>query len=162
VDLTHFQNLIGEKNHIVWWQMSVRAVIIFIYGVTMMRVAGRRAFGRAAPLDIIVSVLIGSNLSRALTGNAPLLPTLAATTALVFVYWLVLYTAYLSRFASWLVKGRSTLLIGGGRIDWKSMKQEGLTEGDLAEAMRASGVKHVEDVEAAYRERNGSISIIRK
>jgi uncharacterized membrane protein YcaP (DUF421 family) len=47
---------------------------------------GRRAFKRFATIDIILSVLIGSNLSDAFFGNASFLPTPVATTAMVVVY----------------------------------------------------------------------------
>jgi hypothetical protein len=39
-------------------------------------VAGRRVFGRWAALDIVVAIVVGSNLSRALTGAAQLGGTL--------------------------------------------------------------------------------------
>lgn len=63
---------------ITWWQMVLRAVLIFFYGVLAFRFAYRRFFGQSTDFDIVVSILIGSTLSRALTGNARLLPTLAA------------------------------------------------------------------------------------
>ncbi|MGH8291183.1 MAG: hypothetical protein ACREV7_19635 [Steroidobacteraceae bacterium] len=37
-----------------------------------MRLAGRRTFARWSALDMIVSIIMGSSLSRALTGAAPL------------------------------------------------------------------------------------------
>jgi hypothetical protein len=40
-----------------------------------------------ADLDIIVAIVTGSTLSRALTGNADLFGTLAATTLLMVLHW---------------------------------------------------------------------------
>lgn len=65
--------IFGTLGHLTWWQECDRAIV---------RVAGRRVLGKWAALDIIVSVIIGSNLSRALTGQASLAGTLAATTVL--------------------------------------------------------------------------------
>jgi len=54
--------------------------VIFAFGLALVRLAGRRVFVRWAALDIVVAVVVGSNLSRALTGTAPLGGTLAAST----------------------------------------------------------------------------------
>jgi uncharacterized membrane protein YcaP (DUF421 family) len=58
--------------------MSLRGLSVFLFGLALLRVFGRTAFGKQSPLDIVVAIVVGSNLSRTLTGNAPLLPTFAA------------------------------------------------------------------------------------
>ena len=74
--------LIGSQgDDITWWQMSLRAALIFLLGMLMVRFAATRAFGKWSALDIILAVVVGSNLSRAMTGSAPFLPTIVATTA---------------------------------------------------------------------------------
>ena len=79
----------GSTGHISWWQECVRAIAIFAYGLILVRLAGRRIFGRWAALDIVVAIIIGSNLSRALTGNAPFGGTLAACALLVALHWVL-------------------------------------------------------------------------
>lgn len=84
-----FHDLIGSKGDILWWQMSIRAVLIFLFGLVLIRLFGRRAFGKQTALDIVLAIVVGSNLSRALTANAPFFPTLAATAAIVLLFWLL-------------------------------------------------------------------------
>jgi len=154
--------LIGQEPHtITWWQMSIRGVLIFIFALLLVRFA-RRAFQRAAPVDIILSVLIGSNLSRAFTANAAFMPTLAATAALVAVYWVFIFVSMHSRRFASLVKGRQFRLVHDGQLDRKAMARHGITEDDLREAMRSSGIRHLGEVAAAYLERNGSISMLKR
>ncbi|WP_306130230.1 hypothetical protein [Roseovarius sp. MMSF_3350] len=39
-----FHYLIGQDTpHIAWWQMSIRAAIIFVYAILLYRVAPRRS-----------------------------------------------------------------------------------------------------------------------
>ena len=84
-----FHAIIGHGSKgILWWQESIRAIFIFLYGLLLIRLAGIRAFSKQTPLDIDIAIVIGSNLSRALTGNARFLPTLAATAVIVLMYWL--------------------------------------------------------------------------
>jgi uncharacterized membrane protein YcaP (DUF421 family) len=156
------ERLGGIKGELTWWQMSIRGLVVFAYGLLLVRFPGQRIFGKSTAFDIVLAVLVGSNLSRALTGNAPFAATLAATTAIVLVHWLVAHLATRSRTVSWLVKGAVVCLVSGGRVDRRRMRRHGLTEGDLEEAMREAGVDSLARVEAAYLERNGKVSIVRR
>jgi len=153
----------GSAHEITWWQMTVRTAIIFAYGLVVIRVAGRRAFGRSSALDMVQSVVIGSSLSRALTGNAPLLATLVAMTALVLLH------AFLSRLSfRWhrietLLKGDADRLVAQGRTDRERMRAHHITERDLMESIRLGGMANsLEGVEEAYLERSGHISVVVK
>ncbi len=163
MDWSSLHTYIGSQaTDITWWQMILRAVLVFLFGLALLRIAGRRVFNKAAPVDIILAVLIGSNLSRALTANAPVVPTLIATAALVIFYWALALTAYRYKWFGWLVKGRAVRLVRDGEVDWKTMRHHGFSEGDLAEAIRAYGMQSVQDVAAAYLERNGSVTVVPK
>jgi uncharacterized membrane protein YcaP (DUF421 family) len=153
--------VIGEdRTNILWWQMTIRGVIIFIYGLILLRVAGLRAFGRQSALDIILTVLIGSNLSRALTAGAPFFPTMAATAALVAMYWLAIRLAQRSDFAGWVMKGHPVKLVRDGQVDQNAMRQTGVSHLDLTEAIRQSHVEGLESVAEALLERSGRISVV--
>lgn len=154
------EHLGGIKGELTWWQMSIRAVVVFAYGLVLVRFPGQRIFGKSTAFDIVLAVLVGSSLSRALTGNAPFAATLAATTAIVLIHWLVAHLATRWHVLGWLVKGAVVQVVVDGRVDWRRMHRHGLTEGDLQEAMRAAGLDRLEKVGAAYLERNGRLSII--
>lgn len=154
---------IGQKGAaILWWQMTIRAVLIFLFGLALLRIFGRRAFNKSSSVDIILAILVGSNLSRALTGNASFGPTVAATTAIVLLYWVITELAYRSSGVGWLVKGRAERLVSNGKVNWQAMQRHGFSEGDLAEALREKGITQLQHVAAAYMERDGSVSVIRK
>lgn len=156
-----FYSLVGSDDvAITWTQMSLRAVIIFLYGLALVRVGPRRIFGKNTVFDILLAVILGSALSRAVTGNAPFLPTLAAATALVLLH------ALLGRFAqraTWfgrLVKGTEVELVRDGRIDDDALRRVNITLNDLHEALRLAGVSSPAEVRRAILERNGSISVL--
>ena len=141
-------------------QMSARAVVLLAYGLALVRIFGPRIFGRWSPLDLVLSVLIGSNLSRALTGNAPLLATMVATTVLIGIYWVLARLAIDAAWVSWLVKGRQVVLIKDGQVDWDELRRQGLGPRDLEEALHSEGHETPEGVRRAWLERNGDISIL--
>lgn len=162
-DQISFHTLVGAQGETISaLQMSLRAVLIFVIGLAFMRFAATRAFGKWTALDIILAVIVGSNLSRALTGSAPFAPTVIATLTLILLH------AGLSRAVirwpslSRILKGRSALLVRDGRTDREALRRHGIGEGDLHMALRARGLAGLETVDAVYLERNGDISVIPK
>ena len=156
-------DMLGKEGEpITALQMSLRACVLFLYGILLIRLAGTRIFGKSAPLDIIMSVIIGSNLSRCLTGNAPLLPTMVATAVLLTLHWALARFAHHHRGFATLVKGKPAVLIADGSIDYGAMRHEGIGMRDLETAVRESGLADVDEVRRATLERDGSISVIEK
>ena len=43
-------DLVGRD--ITWWQMTLRGVLVFFYGLALVRLAGARIFGKLAAFDI--------------------------------------------------------------------------------------------------------------
>lgn len=148
--------------HILWWQMCVRGVIIFFLGIVLLRLAGRRAFGRQSAIDIVLTVLIGSNLSRAMTGGAPFLPDIAGSAALILLYYLAIHLTQRFDAAGWLLKGPPVPLLRDGMVNQRAMRRQGVSHLDLEEAARTGGCGTMGEVEHATLERNGHISIVRR
>lgn len=151
-----------REDELSWAQMCARAAIVFVFGVALVRIASKRVFGKWGALDIIVSVMIGSNLSRALTGSAPLVPTMAASLLLVFLHAGLSFVAARASFLGYFVKGEASRLVCDGAIDEKAMRRHGLGRRDLDEALRCAGVDDVSKVSSAWLERNGSISVVKR
>jgi hypothetical protein len=85
-----FRALIGpDTGDATVAQLCFRAAILFAFGVLCIRIAGRRTFSQITPLDIIVALIIGSNISRAMTGKAPFFGGLAATLVVVVLHRLL-------------------------------------------------------------------------
>jgi uncharacterized membrane protein YcaP (DUF421 family) len=161
--LDSFYTAIGEGagGHIGWAEMATRALVIFLYGVVVTRIGGWRAFGRWSTPDIIVTIIVGSNLSRALTGPAPLLSTMFATTVFLAAWALVSFAASRSHWLDWLFKGEAIRLITDGSVDRDALHKAVVSRRDLEEGLRQKGVAQPLRIVAAYLERNGSITVIR-
>jgi uncharacterized membrane protein YcaP (DUF421 family) len=155
--------IFGAGEHLTWWQECARAILIFAYGLVLVlvRVAGRRLFGKWSALDIIVSIIIGSNLSRALTGNAPLWGTLAATTLLVGLHWILAQAAARSPRLSRVLEGHGIRLAIEGEADRAAFLREAVSEKDLHEALRQSGVEDVTQTRLVTLEPSGTITVLK-
>jgi uncharacterized membrane protein YcaP (DUF421 family) len=140
--------------------MMVRGTVIFLYGLLLLRIASKRMFGRGTAFDLLLSVILGSVLSRALTANAELLPTMAVTGLLVVLHRLFGSAGFRWHWFGVLIKGRARPLITDGTPDPAAMRRAAVTENDLLEAARTKGVNSLRDVWEAYLERSGEISVI--
>lgn len=156
-----FRDLIGpDSQSITWWQMVIRSLLVFVFGLVLVRFGARRMFGRNTPFDVVLAIVIGSLLSRAITGNSPFFGTLAAVTALVALHWAVATFAFYFDFLGSLVKGGKRTLVTDGEINWAGMRLGKVGEKDLMEALRLHGVTDIADVQLASLERGGEISVV--
>ncbi|HEY8617243.1 DUF421 domain-containing protein [Phenylobacterium sp.] len=162
MDLADLHLLLGRQGDISWWQMSIRAVVIFLYGLALLRIASKRVFGKWSAIDIVLSVIIGSNLSRALTGSSPFLETLVATAVLVGVHGALVWAAARAHWLGPLLKGSPCQIGRDGRFDPAELRRHGIGPHDVEEALREAGMTGPEKVQEAWIERNGDISIIKR
>jgi uncharacterized membrane protein YcaP (DUF421 family) len=162
--LEQFYELIGsDPQTITWWQMSIRACIVFFYILFVIRFGSLRAFGRSSSFDIVLAILLGSTLSRALTGNSRFLPTLAATAVLVILHRLLALLSFRSNRVAEIVKGKEIPLVKNGNWEPEAMKKTGITRGDIAEALRLQrGLDDMSSIRDVYLERSGKISMVKK
>ena len=152
----------GTAGNIAPAQECARTVLVLAYGWIAVRLAGRRLFGKWSALDIVVSVIIGSSLSRTLTGNAPLLGTLAATSLLLAMHWALGQAAARWRTVSRVVEGLPIALVRNGQSDAHAMRRWSISTADLEEALRQRALHDLNQVEIAMLEPSGSISVIPK
>ncbi|MGE0258807.1 MAG: DUF421 domain-containing protein [Alphaproteobacteria bacterium] len=151
----------GNGPDLDWYQECARAVLIFVYGLVLVRIAGRRIFGKWSALDIVVSIIIGSNLSRALTGGAPLWGTLVATTLLVALHWVLARLVVAFPGFSRVVEGRSIELARHGALKDSVRQRQGISEADLDEALRQSGVDDIAAARVVTLEPSGKITVLK-
>lgn len=141
--------------------MVLRTVLVYVASLVLVRLASKRLLAKASAFDVIVAIMLGSILSRAINGSAPLLPTLAAGAVLLAMQRLLALVARHTRWLGPIVKGGPVLLIEDGQVRREGLRETGLTREDLAEALRLEiGHEDSSRVRRAYMERNGKVSVI--
>ncbi len=144
-------------------QMLARGLVVFIIGITLVRVGKRRFVSKMTAFDFILAIMIGSLLSRAITKEKYFLEILAVSALLIMLHRLVSYISMKSYKSSELIKGKTRIFIKIGKINWKTIKKADLTEHDLLQALRLNtNTTDLSNVEECRMERNGDISFILK
>ena len=144
-------------------QMISRTVIVYGIALGMIRLGKRRFLGGYTAFDILMGFVIGSIMSRVITGRENLLSASVVILTLVAIHYVISYLTYYFSDASNVVKNDERQLIKDGKILEKAMLKSKLGENDLLQALRKKGnVESPENIKSAYLERDGSITVIPK
>lgn len=154
-------HLLGQGPDLLWWQECARAVVVLAYAIAAVRIGRRRVFGKWSPLDMVVSVIVGSSLSRAITGAAELGGTLAATTLLMALHYALTRGVAHWRWFSRVVEGAPHELGRDGQVDAAQLRAYAVSRNDLAEALRQSGVEEVSRTRLLMLEPSGKITVLK-
>jgi uncharacterized membrane protein YcaP (DUF421 family) len=157
-------DIFGVENHLTTAQEGARAVLIFVYGLVLLRLCGPRLFGHWSALDIVISIMVGSALARAMTGSAPLIGTMVAAAVMAFLHVVLAHWVARSNRAAHVVEGKAVTLIDHGRIDHAARKRSKISEADIREALRQRGIDGEEkaaNVKRMTLEPSGSLSVVK-
>jgi len=143
-------------------QVMARAVVVYLAGIAIIRIGKSRSIGRITPIDVLLGFVLGSLLSRGVTGHASLSGTVGASAALVATHWVLTWIACRSHWFGDLVKGRAHVVVEDGQPLLASMLQHHLSIHDLEEAMRLKDIDDIKHVRKAYKERSGEVSFLTK
>jgi uncharacterized membrane protein YcaP (DUF421 family) len=143
-------------------QVCFRALVVYLVLIVYVRFGKKRFLGEATALDAILVIIIGSVASRAISGTAAFFASLAATFVLIAIHWVLSYFTESWPALSDLTKGRDTILVRNGRVDRKALRAAHMSDDDLAEDLRQSGVESPSEVKEARLERSGRVSVIKK
>ena len=143
-------------------QCAVRAVVIYLAGVIIVRMGKSRIISRVTTIDVLLGFILGSLLSRGITGHASLSGTLISSAALVATHFAMTRLATKGGWIEQFLKGHVRLLVEDGRVFAENLSKSHLSEDDLLEELRLNGVESVNDVKSARKERNGEISVVKR
>jgi uncharacterized membrane protein YcaP (DUF421 family) len=144
-------------------QISLRALVVFLVTVAIVRVGDRRFLSQKTPFDAVLGFILASMLARAVNGTAAFFPTLGGGIVLVVLHRILAYGSSRSHALGILIKGRSDVIVRDGELDEKSAGRCRLSQHDILEDLRLNGnVSDIGEVLLAVLERNGQISVVRR
>ena len=162
-ELLHtFLGIGTEPRNFTFLQVSVRAVIVFIATLIMVRLGSKRSLAEKTAFDAVFIVIIGSMLARAINGSEAFFPTLGTGFVLVLLHRLFGFAAYYSHTFGILVKGKPVVLVQDGKLKRQNMFWEHISRHDLEEDMRLDEkTEDLSKIQVARLERSGDISFVK-
>jgi len=154
--------LFGQGHDLSPLQMGLRAFSLYLIAVALIRISGRRTFGKKTSYDNVVVILLGAILSRAVVGASPYWSTVAAALVLVSLHRILAWLSLSFHGLGQLIKGKEMLLYRNGQFNSANMKKCLISEGDLQESLRLSAhTNSFDHIKEIYMEKSGQVSFIK-
>ncbi len=139
-----------------------RTLFFYFFIMISYRLMGKREIGQLGVIDLIVSILIAELVAISIENiDEPLVLTVAPITILVVVEILFAFISVKSRKFRNLLDGKPSIIINKGIINYKEMIKQRYSLDDLLLSLRQNNIKSIEDVEYAFLETNGKLSIFK-
>jgi uncharacterized membrane protein YcaP (DUF421 family) len=144
-------------------ELVIRAIVVYIFLLVILRVTGKRQIGQLAPFDLVLLLVLSNSVQNSMNGgDNSLVGGLISASALVALNYRVGYAIFKSKRLEAFVEGRPQVIIHNGRVFDEVMRGAKLTHHELSAALRRSGCTCAEEVQAAILENNGTISVVLK
>ena len=134
------------------------AILIFL-----LRASGKRTLSKMNAFDFVVTVALGSTLaSLLLNKDVSLAQGALAFALLIALQFAITWSSVRARWVRRLVTGEPSLLAHRGACLPEAMRTARVTEDEILAAVRAAGLRAVEDAESVVLETDGSFSVVRR
>lgn len=144
-------------------QMCSRAVVVYFIALLLIRISGRRTFGKRSAFDNTLAIILGAILSRAVVGASSFVPTIVCSLALVILHRALAWLAIKSEWVSRMIKGDKIDLYKNGEIHRNNLARSLMSEDDLMSDVRLKGNTNLlDDIEEINMETSGEVSLMKK
>jgi len=143
-----------------WWAFIVRAVIVSVFMLVILRVTGKRQTGQLAPFDLVLLLVLSNAVQNAMNGgDNSVLGGIVSAATLIALHYAVAFMTFKNKALEAWIEGTPRRLIHNGVLNEEVMRGELLTHHELAAALRAAGCTSVEQIHVATLENNGQITV---
>jgi len=157
--------LLGDaetQNALFFVEIVLRTTIMYIYTIFLSRMVGHDAIGQIGPFEFVLVIAVGSAAGDPMFyPEVGLLQGILVITVVVLLHRLTGALLQRSHKMERIVEGSPALVVEDGDIRREALGSGGLSERELFALLRIEGVRDLGEVERAYFENNGRISVFR-
>ncbi|WP_108395483.1 DUF421 domain-containing protein [Devosia submarina] len=152
----------GDQSPLFLAEILFRTIVIYFYTLGLLRWLGSRAVGQLSNLEFLLVIALGSAVGDAMFyPDVPLTHALAVVTLVVFANkgldTLMARRPSVER----ALDGVPEEAINAGVICLSFFEKTALSDGELFQQLRGHGIEHLGEVEHAYIETNGTLTVFR-
>jgi uncharacterized membrane protein YcaP (DUF421 family) len=145
-----------------WTDLVVRSVVVYVFLMIALRLAGRRELGQMTTFDLVLLLVLANAVQNSINaGDNSLGGGLVSATTLLVVNFVVGEATYRWRWFERLVQGRPLVLVRNGKIVMRNMGRERVTLEELRSALRKQGIDGVSQCKQAVLESDGTLTAVR-
>ena len=142
--------------------MIIRTLFFYFFIVFTYRIMGKREIAQLGIIDLIISILIAEMVAISIENlNKPMYYTLIPIIILTLLEVVLAYISLKSRKFRNTMDGKPSILICNGKINYNELIRQRYTMDDLLLGLRQNSIKSIEEVEYAFLEPNGKLSVFK-
>jgi uncharacterized membrane protein YcaP (DUF421 family) len=144
-------------------ELIARAVVVYVFLLVALRIAGRRELGQLTSFDLILLLILSNAVQNSINaGDNSLGGGIVSAVTLLALNWAVGFAAY--RWAPFerLVQGRPVRIVTDGKVHRGALRRERITLEELRSALRKQGIARVSDCRRVVLEADGTLTAQRK
>lgn len=144
-------------------ELIVRGTAMYLFLFLLFRVVIRRRVGSVGMADILVLVIIADAAQNGMSGEYRSF-TEGAILIVTIIVWNVLldWLTYKSARLQKILEPPPLLLVENGRVLRRNLRVEFVSEDELRSKLREHGVTDYAEVDKAYMESDGEVSVIKR
>jgi uncharacterized membrane protein YcaP (DUF421 family) len=128
----------------------LRPVIVYVFLVVGLRLAGKRELAQLNPFDLVVLLTLSNAVQNAIIGeDTSVTGGILGAAALLAINYLVVRVIYGHRKLEKVLAGSENVLVEKGKVHTEHLKKELISLADLKMAAHRQGFASLDDVERA-------------
>ena len=140
---------------------ALRASVIYVFLLVVVRTLGKRTVGSATAFDFMVALILSEVVDEPIYGDVPLVQGMLVIAVVAGWHLVNSYLSYRSERVDRLTGGEPTILVRNGTMDRDGMRREHVNEEELWSLLRLQGIDDVRDVREATLEPDGLLSVLK-
>lgn len=142
--------------------IMIRTAFFYFFITFAYRIMGKREIGQLGIIDLIVSILIAELVAISIENiEDPMIFTILPIALLVVLELTLAFISIKSRTFRSFFGGKPSLIICNGKINFKEMVKQRYSMDDMLIHLRGQGIKSIDEVEYAFLEPNGKLSVFK-
>ncbi|SHE46953.1 Uncharacterized membrane protein YcaP, DUF421 family [Seinonella peptonophila] len=145
------------------WSFFWRTILIYIFMFFVVRLMGKREVGKLSVFDMVVSFMIAGISAIALESHdRPLLHVVVPISTLVGLQILISYISLRFSHIRHFIEGQPIVIIQKGKLQVEEMRKNRYNLDDLRMQLREKEIVDISEVEYAFLETSGKLSVFPK
>ena len=144
------------------WIVLFRTIFFYFFIVLLYRIMGKREIGQLGIIDLIVSILMAELVAISIENtNESLMQTVIPLLVLGGLEILLAFISIKSRRFRSFFDGKPSLIIFNGKVNYREMIHQRYSMDDLLLSLRQKSIRDINEIEYAFLEPNGKLSIFK-
>ncbi|UBV42074.1 DUF421 domain-containing protein [Deinococcus taeanensis] len=151
---------LGDTPPLFLLEIVFRTAVIFLWLLLLLRVTGKRGLAQLSPLELAIVIGLGSAAGDPMFyPEVPLLHAMLVLTVVVGLQRLLSFLVIRNEQVETFIEGLPVELVRDGVISHAGLSGANLSREDLFERLRAQGVRQLGEVQRAYFEQDGTLTV---